>query len=459
MLRVIGAIFILCGSVVGFANPLNNFGQGQRISIKVKKKNSKGKILQKKLSVRIAAKNGIHWDYVPGTALSIPFLTIEFKNIPHSRHLSVIIAKVGKLAWNPKKGYTVQMPLLQVSNKYHLNIVDIRGSYEDYEISIDASLKTSAIMVDKNCLDFHLRIKELSRPAGPNLMYVGCRSGTRPHHLSLDILWVGIKKIKYRRKVLKFEKTVLTVPLEHRKSTASELVGLHEGGDRSRYLVEYDPIIPLPYEFWIGMSFFKTSFEQDNFTAPSGAAYQYSQVATAFTGRFWYRPEDTDLSVMARGFGSLFEVSDNFEPAFTEEESVQTYFFSTELLYNVVDSNGWRIDPFFGGWFYFMRVNSRRWGLQRIITPLLGFAVERGLTVRDRLTLTTRFVPLQSFFNPADLDGDQIYMEFEAQYVHELRKGGRWFAQFTYGFLNFKGSAFTALTKGNYLVLGGGYGF
>src|SRR5690606_24035556 len=101
-------------------------------------------------------------------------------------------------------------------------------------------------------------------------------------------------------------------------------------------------------------------------------------------------PDDVDLSLMVRGFGSLLSFSDTLSPPTGDEESVQTYFFSTDLRLEAFDRDQWKISPFIGGWFFFMRVASRKFGTQRIVTPVLGVSVERTLGVRNRADLTLR---------------------------------------------------------------------
>ena len=111
-----------------------------------------------------------------------------------------------------------------------------------------------------------------------------------------------------------------------------------------------------------------------------------------------------------------------------------------------------------GGWIFFMKVDSRGFGIQRIITPLFGVTIERELSRRNRLETAIRLVPLQTFFNPFEFQLNQMYTEIEFTFVHEFRSQNRFFGTLYYGNLSFTPDNL-ARTAGSYLVIGGGYGW
>lgn len=432
------------------AAPVQQSSVSQRITVKARQIRSSGTVLKTGLKPRILA-SALLWDYVPGTAVSVPYVALQLGDVPKTG-VSVLAARMGKVTPDSSDGFVLRLPLLKRDNSLVFTLIDDRGQFEEWEVLLQLSLKESAIFVDETCKDYYLRIKELQRPAGPNLMYVGCRAGSRPRDLTLDIVWPDIERIQYLQNQIPADSAVLSVPLESRRESDSLLTGIHGLGKRSNYRVHYTPYVPPPYEAWAGLAFFRTAFEQSNFGS------KFSSISTAFLGQFWYRPEDVPLSVMVRGFGSLLNFSNTLAPDPGWAESVQTYFLDAELRYRVVDSGGWRIDPFFGGWFFFMKVKSRAFGTQRIIDPVLGLVIQRNISTRDTLGLTIRAVPLQSFFNPFRFRVDQSYIEYELTYIHPFKLRNRLFATLYWGNLHYAPEN-SAVTSGSYLVLGGGYGW
>jgi hypothetical protein len=119
---------------------------------------------------------------------------------------------------------------------------------------------------------------------------------------------------------------------------------------------------------------------------------------------------------------------------------------------------GWRLDPMLGGWFYFMNVRSRQFGLQRIINPVIGLVVNRQLFKRDFLEFSFRFVPLQEFVNPLAFSGDKSYWEWELSYVYPFALRHRIHASLLFGYLDYYPGEDFARTQGMYFVIGAGYG-
>lgn len=217
------------------------------------------------------------------------------------------------------------------------------------------------------------------------------------------------------------------------------------------YTLEFEPDPPPPYEVWLGGAFFRTQFSQSNFPA------SYSGIGSAFMGQVWFRPEGVPLSIMLRGFGTLFNFSGSLSPDLGAD-SVKTYFVDAELRFRVLDRARWRVEPFVGGWVYFSDVKTRRFGVQRIIDPIMGVAVSKGIFKRDTLGVTLRFVPLQPIFNPAAFSLSQAYFESEWTYQHAFKRRNRWFLSMYYGAMKFQPEE-GATTTGSYMVIGGGYGW
>ena len=442
----------LAGSAPASAAPVKTVMATQKITIKVRRVKGTGVLLKEGVKADVVS-SALQWEYIPETSVSVPYISLKLDRLPMVGNMTVLVGRTGKLTPDPVKGYIVRLPLMKKENPLLITVIDPKGDYEDWEVMVQISLLESAIFVDETCSEYALRIRELKRPAGPNLIYVGCRMGATARDLSLDILWGEIDRIQYRSKTITAETSVLTVPLESKDTSEAELSGFQQRtGAQSSYSIQYTPYIPPPYEAWAGLAFFRTGFSQNNF--PS----KFSQISTAFLGQFWYRPEDTQLSIMTRAFGSLLSFSNTLDPDPGFKDSVQTYFVDVEARYKVLEKKGWRIDPFLGGWYYFMRVKSRQFGLQRIINPILGAVVEREVNKRDKIGLTLRFVPLQSFFNPFTFSLSQAYTEIELTYVHPLMKRNRVFGTLYWGNLNYEPEGL-ARTSGSYLVIGGGYGW
>jgi len=433
------------------AAPVKSVIAGQRLLVQVQRTKGNKAVLRDGMKAQVVS-SVLQWDYVPSSSVSIPYVDVQFAGIPIPNSLTILAERAGTLKADPKRGYVLHLPLMKTENSVLITVVDQVGGFEDWKITVTLGFTESSIFVDETCRDYSFKIRELSRPAGPNLIYVGCKPGSGPRDMSLDILWSDISRVEYRGQSIKASSSVLSVPLESKRPTTSEFIGIGPRGEKSVYEIEYQPFIPPPYEIWGGLAFFSTSFAQSNFPAT------FSQIGSAFVGQFWYRPEDVRLSLMVRGFGSIVPFSQKLEPDQGYQEWVGTWFLNMELRYMVLDKAGWRIDPILGGWFFFQEVKSRQFGIQRIIDPVLGVLVQKAWTPRDHVALTLRAVPLQSFFDPFRLRFDQFYGEAELTYVHALKQRNRIFGTLIYGGLNYAPEGF-AQTTGSYLVLGGGYGW
>lgn len=447
-----GAVLAALISPSALSAPVEAERAAQRIAIRAKRLKGTAKFVQTKLKIR-PVKDAITWQYIPETSVSVPFMKVEILGIPKTTPpLTVLVEKAGNLKPDKEGRYFLSLPMLETENRVKLTLINLRGQLEEWALHISLGLQETAIFVDETCQEYRLKVRELKRPGDPNLLFIGCRPGNRPHHLSLDLFWKGADRVKFRSQVLRVADSIVTLPMEHGHETTSKLLGEVGSGNISTYEIYYNPVVPKPYEIWAGIAFFQTLFSQTNFDS------EFSQISSAFLGKVWYRPEDIRLSLMVRGFGSLLSFSDELEPDQGYEESVQTYFVSTELRYKVLSRPTWSLSPFLGGWFYTMRVESRNFGLQRIITPIIGVSGEYHFGRRDRTELTLRIVPLQSFINPFEFSHKQSYFETEVTYVHELLRGGRIFGTFYAGVLRYAPEGL-AETRGAYFVLGGGYGF
>lgn len=404
-----------------------------------------------KLSVA-TVEGGVEWTYVPGTYLSLPLMTFELIGIPTAKKYTIIIEKVGKVPQLQDGRFLFKFPVLKVENKLRLTVIDIEGFTEDWGVNIAVVLKTSSVFVDETCENYMLKIREVERTGDPSLIYMGCRPGVSLHHLAIDIFWQGVEKIEYRETTVNTLGSVVSVPLEQRKEASHKLVGVTSRGQKNVFTLEYDPTVPYPFELWAGLAYFKMGFEQSNF------ASKYTGTSLVFLGKFWFRPPDIPFSVMARGFGTILPFSNTLEPDLGYQESVKTYFTSVEAHYQLMDVNEWAVSPFFGAWLYFMKVESREFGIQRMFTSVMGVSVEKTLAYSNRVDLTIRLAPLQTFFNPLAFSFNEMYWETELSFTHAFMRLGRVFATLYYGSLNFSPSGF-ASTNGTYLVLGGGYGF
>jgi hypothetical protein len=424
----------------------------QRIVLKARKVKGTGVVLKDGLKAGVLAGTGLTWEYVPGTSVSVPYLTIQLQRVEVGKGISVLAESSGTLPSDPKNGFTLRVPLLKKESRILFTILDAEGQFEEWEVDVSLNLVESAIFVDESCADYAFKLREERRTPEPNLFFLGCRPGAGPRDLSLEILWSDLARVDYEGRTVTADSAILTLPLQSRFRSESRFTGVDRRGRRSVYSIEYEPYVLPPYEAWAGLAFFRTNFRQSNY--PS----EYTGIASAFLGQFWYRPEDVPLSIMVRGFGTLAGFSQSFDPVQTHDESVKTYFVDGELRYRVLERGGWRIDPLLGGWVFFMKVQSRRFGVQRIIDPVFGAVVQRRIFARDSLGLTLRLAPLQSFFNPFAFSPNEAYMEFELTYIRPFQRRNRFFATLYMGVLNFTPESL-AVTQGRYLVLGGGYGW
>lgn len=411
---------------------------------------SESEVLKKPLEARLLS-SGIRWDYIPGTSVSVPYVMIELRNVPNEKGMSVLIARAAKLPRSASGVYKLVIPIVGRISATRISVVDVRGGVEDWDIEIELTPSVSAIFVDETCKEYAFKIKELRRSLGPTVMFVGCRPGARPQELSLDLLWGDAMKVMFGTSAMVPAGSVITLPVDSKKDSETDLIGIGKTRQQNAYRISYTPIVPQPFEFWAGLAFFQTTFEQSNFKS------RFKQVGSAFLGQFWYRPQDIRLSIMLRGFGNLYAFSETLEPDLGYDESVQTYFTNAEMRYRVLDMKGWRLDPFIGGWMFFMRVKSRNFGVQRALSPMFGLFVQKEIDPRRHLNLTLRGAPLQSGVSPG-FSLDQSYLELELTYVHSFKSRNRLFGTLYAGSLNFTDEGL-AQTSGSYLVLGGGYGW
>jgi len=434
------------------AAPIREMHSGQRMVVSAVRIKGQG-LLPKGLTVALESPNPL-WTYLPGSGVSVPNITIKLLNIPTDRSLSVLIARVAKMTPDPIKGYVVRIPVLKRKDHVLVSFVNPAGAFEEWEIRVDIAEPETNVFVDENCQQFALRIKELKRPAGPNLFFVGCRVGSGPREISLDILWPEIARIQYDGQTFLPQHSVLTLPLKGKTASDTQFSGFHVDGKESVYTIHYEPYIAPPFELWVGLAFFWSNFTQSNYTS------SFNQFSSAFISQFWYRPEDIDLSVMGRLFGNALNFSETFTPPVAAADSVRTYFLDVEFRYKLLDQKGWRIDPFLGGWFFFMEVKSRNFGLQRIINPMAGVTINKKIGKRDHIGLTLRLVSLQNFFNPFAFSTQASYFEAELTYAHPLALRNRVFGTLYIGSLNYNpGVEDQAVTRGGYIVFGGGYGW
>jgi len=433
------------------AAPIRSTMQAQKITIKTKRIRGSGVILKDGIQPSLLS-GSLEWEYIPETYVSVPFVSLKLGKVPVNDRVTLLVEKTDQLRPNPLNGYVVRLPLLKKDNSVSVTAIDANGQLEEWELAVHVDSTQSAVFVDENCKENYFKIKELKRTADSNLIYVGCRTGAGNKELSLDVLWGDVNQVEYLSQRFVAEDSVLTIPLESRHNSDSDISGVHSSGEKSTYKVSYLPYQSPSYELWLGLAFFRNTLGQSN------VASQYTSHSSAFLGQFWYRPEEVPFSLMIRGFGSLYSYSDRLAPVQNYKEKVKTYFLDAEVRVNVLNSKGWRVDPFLGGWFFFQDVRTRSIGVQRIICPVLGLVFQRNIGKRDSLGLTTRIVPLQNFFNPLAFKKEQSYIEFELTYVHPLRRRNRVFATLYKGNLNYATEGFAALT-GSYLVLGGGYGW
>ncbi len=441
------------GGFSAWGAPIKMEMSSQTVGIKVRRTKGSEPVLPKPLSVKVTSSE-LEWDYIAGTAISVPYLSFSLQGVPAERNLTLLVARTAKLTPNKAGVYQLRIPIMRKENSLSITIIDPKGAFEDWEIMVTIGLAETAVYVDETCATYAIKIKELRRTEEPNLIYVGCKIGTTVKDMSLDILWPDIERIEYMGKSFVPQNTVVTLALDNKSALDSQIVGVKSASLKSIYTLQFTPYSPPPFEIWAGLAYMYSNFRQTNF----GSIYNGHGMAAM--GQFWFRPEDIPLSVQFRGFGTLFNFADDLNPPDPSlNEFVTTYFANLELRYKVLDWKGWRLDPMLGGWFYFMNVRSRQFGLQRIINPVLGLVVNRKLFKRDFLELSFRFVPLQEFVNPFDFSGDKSYWEWELNYVYPFALRHRVHASFIFGYLDYNpGFEDFARTQGMYFVIGAGYG-
>jgi hypothetical protein len=432
------------------AAPLRTQMAAQRISVQVSRRGGTAVIIKDGLKARVLS-SALQWEYVQSSTVSVPFLNLLFFGIPNTK-LTVLVDRTSPLTQETAEGYVLRVPLLKKSNLFLVTIVSPNGSFEDWIVDLRVALTESSVYVDETCKDYLFKIRELRAPS-PNLLYVGCLGGVSHGELSLEILWSDLEKMEYRGQTISAEgEGIVTVPLEPKHVSSSDVTGTSRAGERSVFRIDYEPEQAPPWELKAGLAFFHTSFQQSNFPST------FSQASTAFIGEFRYRPEDVRLSLLVRGFGSLLSFSQTLNPDLGYQESATTYFVDGELRYSVYEGSGWHVDPLIGGWMFFMSVASRGFGIQRIIDPIVGIAVRKDFARRNSLELTARLVPLQTVFNPFAFQSSQSYLELDATYSRRIGLSTKLFGTFSFGSLNY-GPEGLAQTSGTYLVLGGGLGW
>ena len=445
------------------AVPVQATTVSHKLTLRTRRTKGSGIVLKEGLKVGVMA-SALVWDYIPDTAISVPFVTIQLQGVPVGKSVTVLAARTGRMEAKTSDGYTLRIPLIKKDNSLLFTFIDASGMFEEWDVQVGLDFPESSIFVDENCKDYSLRIKELSRPAGPNLIFLGCKMGSRPQDLSLEMIWSDVVAVEYMSQSIQSQGSIMTIPLQSKTESTSKLTGIHQKGLRSVYNITYQPYLPPPYEVWGGLAFFRTSFEQANFrTSQLGNTYKYNQMGLAFMSQIWYRPDDAVISVMLRGFGTALSVSNNLDPVAVKDadivKSSKVYFLDAELRAKVLDWKGWRIDPFFGGWFYFMKVDTPNLGVERIIDPVLGVVVQRSLWKRDYMFFTLRVVPLQDFFNPLKFSMNESYFEYELTYVHPFKFRNRVFVTMYAGVMKYHPPNWHAGLDGGMLLIGGGYGF
>lgn len=438
-------------SPTAWAMPVSTSMTAQRITLQVKRTGGTGVLIPKGLQAKVIARQ-LQWNYIPDTTVSVPYVQIQLSGFPISNSLNVLLERSEALPAGGG-GKVLTLPLLRKRNVVRVTVVDPEGRFEDWTVSVNLNLTETTVYVDETCRDYVFKIRELRRTSEASLIYLGCQLGSGPGEMSLELSWSDLDRIEYQGTTIRGGASVLTLPLESRRDTTSDLTGFLTSGGNDIFQIRYEPFLAPPFEFWGGIAFFHNTFTQSNFAA------KYNQNGTAFLGQFWFRPEDVRLSVMARGFGTLLTGSPTLEPDQGYEEAVRSYFVDVELRYAVINSDsGWRVDPLLGGWAFFQDVKSRNFGLQRILDPILGVMIQKKLGKRHSLSSTFRFVPLQAFFNPLAFSLDNAYLELEVAFVHSFRRAHKLFGTFSFGSLNYHPEGL-ASSAGTYIVAGGGFGW
>lgn len=439
----------LCGPVS--AAPVNGSLPIEKLTVRA----TRGVVTQQVLKAPLVARvlsDSLKWDYIQGSSVPVPYVTLKIDNVPVSDKITVLVSRSTKLPRNPSEGYTLSLPIFRKANSLTLTIVDEQGNLEEWSVELTLKLDSTLILVDETCAEYLFKIRELKRPTGPNLMYIGCKAGSGSKDLALDILWGDIEKIQHDSSTITAENLVITLPLSAKLAEGTEIAGIDKSNIRSVYSITYVPVLASPVEIWAGPAFYRTTFEQSNF------ASKHTQIGTAFMGQVWFKPPDLPAILVVRGYGTLLSFNDKLDPPQDFQESVQTYFANAELRYRVYDGGGWKLDPLAGGWVYFMKVKSEMFGIQRIISSVWGFSATKFFGKRDLGNFTVRFAPLQSYFNPLQFSMSQAYLELTAIYIHLTRGKHRFFGTTYLGIMNFAPEGF-AQTNGTFLVIGGGYGW
>ncbi|MGZ3698681.1 MAG: hypothetical protein ACXWP5_11145 [Bdellovibrionota bacterium] len=452
MIRELLLLLSFFGVTGAQAAPIKSIMPQQRLLVQTDRTKGNAPILKEPMKVSLAS-SLLQWDVLPGSSVSIPYVDVKITGIPIPNDLTVLAERMGTLKPDKKLGYFLHLPMLRTENEVAITIVDKAGHFEEWHIKVILSLQESAVYVDENCADYMFKIREKSRSKKPNLIFIACKPGSGPRDMSLDIFWGSAEHVEYRGQNIPTLNTVVTVPLESKQANTSELTGVDEDGGRSVFDVDYEPYVQKPWEIWAGLAFLMSNFRQDNFAA------KFQQMSPAFIAQFWFKPEDSRLSFSARAVGNPISFSQTLTPSLGYQEDVQTYFLNTDLRIKAFDIKGWRMDPFLGAWFYFQNVRSQAFGIQRIIDPQLGLVLEKSFAKRDRVFMTLRYAPLQSFLNPLAFSINTSYFEGEIAYEHTFRNGHKLFFNASASWLNYVADAFSAQTTGNYLVVGGGYGY
>ena len=226
----------------------------QTVGVKVRRTKGSEPVLPKPLTVKVTSSE-LEWDYITGTSISVPYLSFELVGVPLDRNLTLLMARTAKLTPNKTGHYLLRVPIMRKDNPMSLTIVDPKGAYEDWEISVTLGLVETAIYVDETCATYAIKIKELKRPEEPNLIYVGCKIGTTMKDMSLDILWPDVERVEYMGKSFVPQNTVVTLALDNKNALDSQIIGVKSATLKSMYALQFTPYAPAPFEVWAGIAF------------------------------------------------------------------------------------------------------------------------------------------------------------------------------------------------------------
>ena len=441
-------------SSFGVAGPIKTqigFGSLLNSKVTVQRLRRTREVLPKELAVEVSQDAPIVWNYVPDTTVSVPHLSLVLKDIEPKKSVTVIVERLGKLVPDPNTGkYVIYIPILKKKNETQVSFVTDRGDLEDWRITVEPTMNESVIYVDETCRDYRIRIVETKRPEAPNLLYIGCRPGNTLAQLSVDVYWQDIIKIKFQDRAIRVSNSVVSLPLNDKEKTVHTLVGTSPKTLESQYEITYVPKLDPIFELWAGTGVTWTGVRQSNF--PS----QYSQLTMSVLGKFLFRPPETKLSLYSTLSTTTFEFAGRFKPALTLEEFIYQFQTSIELRYEVLYRKGFRLNPFVGGWFYFMNVRSKFYGFQRIISPIIGISVEKVFNHRHALDFRTAFVSLQDEFNPLKFRSTKLSWDFDLIYTARVREKHRVFGVLDYQFMRFHPSNSVG-TYAHVVTFGGGY--